>query len=371
MSRFDNDRLPSLTGLRFAGALTVFGFHFYGQGLITDADAHQVGDLLFMRAPSWLAFFFILSGFVLMWGTSPDTSARTIWRRRLARIFPSHMVTWLITLAGIGIVGNQVLSPGAALPGLFLLQAWVPNQNVFFAVNTPAWSLSCELAFYAAFPLLMRWIGRIGVRWLWPCAALLVIGTFVVSISAMTLPDNIAHWVVWVFPLTRMLEFVLGMVLARIVRAGLWIGIGLWPAMGLVLVGYAASINLPAPFAFVLATVMPLAILIPSAAASDLGGRSSPWRTKALVWLGDLSFAFYLLHQVIIRVVSHVLGDKDLTVAGSVVTAVVTFLITLVASWILHRGVEVPMMRLLGSSRPVRPHAEGTELPVAEAIATR
>jgi peptidoglycan/LPS O-acetylase OafA/YrhL len=345
-------RLPSLTGLRFVAALTVFGFHVHVQGLFADARAARVVSAMFGQGATGVGFFFLLSGFVLTWSARPGVTARTIWRRRAAKIVPNHVVTWLIALVGLLYAGSHSVSFGSAAANLVLVQAWIPIHDVFFGVNTPAWSLSCEAAFYAAFPLLLRGVGRVREQRLWPLACLLVGSILLVPALALPLHGEVGYWLVYVFPATRALEFVLGMVLARIVRTGRWIGLGLWPATALFLVGYVASGYLPGGFAYVAGTVIPLALLIPAAAVADVTGRPSPWRNRTCVWLGEISFALYLLHQIVIRYLDKALGAKSWATLPAVAFAVAMLLVALVGAWLLYRIVERPMMRLLQSPRP-------------------
>jgi peptidoglycan/LPS O-acetylase OafA/YrhL len=348
--RVPDNRLPSLTGLRFVAALAVFGFHVNVQALFADSWAASAVGRIFGQGAIGVSFFFILSGFVLTWSARPGTTARRIWRRRAAKIFPNHLVTWIVGLAALAYTSHAV-SFAATLPGFLLLQAWIPVPNVFFAVNTPAWSLSCEVAFYAAFPFLLRAIGRVREDRLWRLAGVLTAAVFVVPVLALTMPGGIAYWFVYVFPVTRALEFMIGMTLARIVRADRWIGVGLWPALGLLAVAYAVSGYLPGGFAYVAGTVIPLALVIPAAAVADLTGAPSPFRGRLFQWLGEVSFAFYLVHQIVMRFLDKALGDHTWSTLPATAIALLMLAFSLVGAWLLYRIVERPMMTLLTTPR--------------------
>ncbi|QUF06710.1 acyltransferase [Actinosynnema pretiosum subsp. pretiosum] len=345
-----HDKLPSLTGLRFVTAFVVFGFHVDAMGLFEgtalDAPVHAV----FGQGATGVGFFFLLSGFVLTWSARTGTTARASWRRRAAKVLPNHVVVWLLALAAL-----VVTSGGApALPslvGLPLLQAWVPVQDVYFGVNTPAWSLSCEVAFYAAFPPLLRRVTGVRPSRLWPLAGALVAAVLLVPVLATPMPGELEYWFVYVFPVTRGLEFALGMVLARVVKSGLWPPLALWQAGALSVAAYALSGHLPDSFGYVAGTVVPLALLIPAAAVADLRAGRSPLRSRPLVLLGEISFAFYLLHQLVLRVAESLLPLGGLTAAGALLMTGLLLLASLAAAWLLHRFVEQPAMRLLTASR--------------------
>lgn len=348
-------RLPSLTGLRIVAAFAVFGFHLRGQHIFADQQAEQVVELIFGQAVTAVGFFFIMSGFVLTCAARPGTPARAAWLRRAAKIFPVHIVTWFIALVGIVFVAARGVPGFTAVANLLLLQAWVPDDAVFFALNTPAWFLSCELAFVVAFPLLLRWIGRVRDRMLWPLATVVVTVILLVPVAALPLDPGLAHWVINIFPPTRALEFVLGMVLARIVLAGRWIGVGHLGATALFLVGYVLSGFVPDQFSYIAGTFIPLALLIPAVAVADMTGARSPWRNAILVKLGKLALAFYLVHQLVIRAVSSMFGGRQWDTLAGIGIAAAMLAMSICAAWLLYRAVEMPMARLIAGPQRLRP----------------
>ncbi|USX55952.1 acyltransferase [Lentzea sp. HUAS12] len=343
--RASDTRLPSLTGLRFVAALAVFGFHLNALGLFRGGPAESAMGLLFGPGAIGVSFFFVLSGFVLTWSARPGQAATSIWRRRAAKIYPNHVVAWFVALLGLVVLGAHEVSAVSVVLGALLLQAWVPAESVFFAVNTPAWSLSCEAAFYLAFPLLIRWVTRVTRPW-WIAGALAA-AVALVPVAAMLFPPPVEYWFVYVFPVTRALEFALGMVMARIVMTGQWIGLRPLPASALVLVAYFGSAHVPGTFGFVAVTVVPLALLIAAVAVSDVDGTRSPWRSRPMVWLGEVSFAFYLVHHFVIRTVAEGLDELGVTGIPAVVPAALMFSVSLVLAWLLFRFVEKPAFRLL------------------------
>ncbi|MFE2753288.1 acyltransferase family protein, partial [Actinosynnema sp. NPDC059335] len=130
------------------------------------------------------------------------------------------------------------------------------------------------------------------------------------------------------------------------------VGLGLAPAGALAVVGYVGSGHLPGTFGYVAGTVVPLALLIPAVAVADVTGARSPFRNRTAVLLGEVSFAFYLVHQVVMRV-AEVARPHDLGLAGAVGIAGALLVASLVAAWLLHRLVERPAQRRL--LRPTAP----------------
>ncbi|MEV7966767.1 acyltransferase [Sphaerisporangium sp. NPDC088356] len=344
-------RLPSLTGLRWIAAFAVFGFHIHSDPMTSSPDAREVLRVLFRTGAVGVSFFFILSGLVLTWSARPGDSPRAFWRRRAARVMPNHVVTWVGVLAILAMT-HKAVGAAPALSGLFLVQSWIPDPVFYFGGNTPAWSLACEAAFYAAFPLLLPLLRRVPARRLWALASALAMAIWCVPLLALPLPDPIAYWFVWVFPVTRALEFCLGMTVALMVREGRWRGPGLVVSGAVVLGAYFAVPLLAQRWQWVAGTAVPLALLLAAAARSDLRGSRTVFASPAFIWLGEISFAFYLVHQPVIRLGTGLIG-KDQPAPVLAATFAGTLGVAVLAAWVLYRLVERPMERRL--SRPSRP----------------
>lgn len=157
----DNRNLPCLTGARFVAALLVVLFHF--------GAVPPVPGLLFDYGRQAVSFFFVLSGVVLTYAYRDAISSGAVgwsdfFNRRLARIIPVHVATWLIATVlhfWFAWRPDQGRHPVAYwVMGLFCVQVYWPSADNLFRWNGQAWSISCELFFYALFPLLLPALAR-------------------------------------------------------------------------------------------------------------------------------------------------------------------------------------------------------------------
>ncbi len=346
--------LMSLAGLRFVAAFLVFCFHLHVMGLVDEGTVGRILSWLFSQGAGGFSFFFLVSGLVLTWSLRPDDSTAQFWRRRLARIYPNHVATWLVTLVLLMFAGTG-LKAFVVLPNLFLVQAWLPDHRIFFGMNIVSWSLACELFFYALFPLLHRTLVRLPGRSLWPAAGVTLAATWAVPFIAQLLPHDHRYWAIWIFPPARLPEFLTGMLLARIIREGRWPAIaGVWPMTAVVVVAYVATGWLPIELRLVAGLALPLALLVGALAAADASGRAPRWCPRWLLWLGELSYAFYLIHHVVLRVVTHFAGTSHPLLAELAIAAA-SFVLALSASWLMYRYVERPCRRLLAPRRVAQP----------------
>ncbi|MET9027902.1 acyltransferase [Nocardia sp. NPDC004168] len=370
-------RLPSLTGLRFFAAFSVFVFHvmlpaspippYKPVNLFADPDiaydaAWVVGKAGFLG----VSFFFVLSGFVLTWSWKPGSSKLQFIRRRVVKIFPNHLTLWVASM----VLFAAAITPWKAwLPNLFLIHAWFPQNYINAGVNTPSWTLSCELLFYVLFPFLIPGVLRIESKYLWYCAAAMVAGICViVLLTAFVIPSSekseltpipvLQLWFGYLFPPSRLFEFFLGVFVARIVQEGRWIRVPLWASLAAVVAGYVVAMYTPFYVGFVLATAVPLALLIGSAAQSDLDGASRFLSSRLMVRLGEISFAFYICQGVTLFYVRRTMDAATFSAPVAVSLIVALFFLNILAAWSLFTFVESPAMRRFARPKRVAVVAE-------------
>src|SRR5205807_8282394 len=187
---------------------------------------------------------------------------------------------------------------GGAL-SLGLVQSWFGPPTAF-AMNTVSWSLSCELFFYALFPLVFAGALRVPVRRRRAVMAGLVAMTVVTVLLAQALAGRSAgNWVTY-FPPSRLAEFALGILLALEVRDGRWPSVGV-PRAALMALGAALAAGVWADIRYsVVITVVPYVLLIGAAADHDRAGQTSALHRGWLVRLGLWSYALYLVHGVVL-----------------------------------------------------------------------
>jgi peptidoglycan/LPS O-acetylase OafA/YrhL len=165
-----------IEGLRAVAAWSIVVFHVW---VFTSPAELQwnLGPLSAFIAPlqSGVTLFFVLSGFLLyrpiagalLDGTKGPAVA-TYLRNRALRIFPAYWVVLVIAavvmrsaslgLSAHGVAGGELTDAKTFTLDLFLVQTYLPHA--LWSGILPAWSLTIEVAFYAALPLL----GFIGLR---------------------------------------------------------------------------------------------------------------------------------------------------------------------------------------------------------------
>ncbi len=356
--------LPALTSLRFFAALAIVIHHCNG----VFWPAADLGPL-----DAGVSFFFVLSGFILTYVYVDVLNSQFAWQRfylaRIARIWPLHLVCLFVTLIAIEV--PEPFDSAVLLSNSLMLHAWIPFDRYFFSYNYAAWSISTELFFYLLLPLLLRMPA--GQRY-----TLLVLALVTVLMLAQI--GAAAHLPVWntsgnylsstgllyTNPLARFAEFLIGVICgAQWVKnrngatPGPWLGtliecaaVGVFAlAFGFFLHGGAtqtASLWLPdTPMRALLSEWLSHVGLTPFAAvlimvfAHHRGWLSQALSQRWLVFLGEISFALYLVHQLALRWLQQHGADFALVDFG-------LFMICIgVLATMLHFVVEKPVRRWL------------------------
>ena len=269
---------------------------------------------------------------------------------RLARLSPLHLLTTLpFVLYALYKINLNYLK--LAL-NIFFLQSWVPSDNYYFSFNAPSWSLSNEMFFYFCFfPLVLlrpKSLFKIFILLL----ATISLGAFFVDFfypgqkffGSLT----IAHWIFYIFPVSRLLEFILGMLLFQLWDKKLclpsWI---ILPSYLLLLASMYFAKEVPEPFRMSL-FFLPFITLFFYSHLADSGLFIRFFSTKIIVLLGKASFAFYLIHQPLIDISKRILAKYDFSNFSFFLFSYTFISILSVATYILfERRVESRLRSLI------------------------
>ena len=343
-------RLPALTGLRFVAASMVFILH-------SMPDPQK-----WLSLDQGVSFFFTLSGFILayIYPDLPDLAAvKQFYVARLARLWPLHLLTMLLVAGISGIQSFETLTLNA-----LLLQAWVPIQRIYFSYNAVSWSISTEVFFCLTFPLLILSIEK---NWPWKlCGSAVLVLALITGCNVSGLPllsanDVSAHGLLYINPLSRIFEFIAGIcccLLWRTLQARMpgntfWM-FTLAESSAIAL----TTILLIYPFPFAHPAIGPAGILWIARTSAIPGfcliivvfafGRGLVSRllgSKLLEFLGEISFAIYLVHVLVIGAYRSQL-KAALAVSASTDFAI-TVAISLLAATAMHLLIERPCRSLI------------------------
>ena len=339
--------IKPLTSLRMLFALMVFVSHF---NIVSNVfDVH-----LLTEGYVGVSFFFVLSGFIIAYSydgrfTSGTVTKRNFWVARIARIYPLHWFMLMVAAA----LGTYTLSNGWGdwlrhfIPNLFLCQSYVPEGGYYFSFNSPSWSLCCEQLFYLSFPFLVPLLHK--PRRL---LSLFVLSAVAVVICMSVTPESLAKDIWYVNPIARFPDFLLGMLAYSVLQRkecpapsrsnATWYEVG---AVILFVAFYLFSAYVPQVYRYSCYYWLPVACVI-YVFARQQGALSRILSWRPLVWCGEVSFGFYLIHHLLFRL--YVEAERHSALSLSPYMAVtVLFAITMILSAASFYGFEQPMNKLV------------------------
>lgn len=312
--------IATLQSLRFVFVMLIFLSHFDYR----DIQALDAGG------DCGVAFFFLLSGFVLSMGYGRQITDGTFCygrflKRRFLKLYPLHLLCLLFFL----IVSKQHLD-GAVFLNVLLLQAWIPSPDYYFSCNSVSWFLSCLFFCYILFPFAYK---RVSGRWL----TLVLVAYLLVYLLT---PYEKVNAILYVHPLVRFVDFYLGMFLCQVFERRKETDIPQWTEL-LMVVLLLVSLGLY-PYVDAKLRNAPLywIVLIPLifVFAQEKGYISQWLKTKPMLFLGSLSMPLFLTHQMLIGILLRRMPE----IPAPVMLAFCIF-ITLMVSW----GIHIIFSRLL------------------------
>ncbi|WTJ88110.1 acyltransferase family protein [Streptomyces sp. NBC_01538] len=143
------------------------------------------------------------------------------------------------------------------------------------------------------------------------------------------------------WPIARVPEFVLGIILARFHLEHPTRSPGIPAAALLLLVSYTVGLTMGDPFQLVAVSALPLGLIILAAAASDSRSKKTLLTAPTSIFLGEISYAFYVIHFTASIAVMQFAGDM----LGPLLSMSCALIVSLVLSAVLHLVVENPVMR--------------------------
>jgi peptidoglycan/LPS O-acetylase OafA/YrhL len=358
-----NGQVDGIQYLRALAALLVVTGHLQGAA----RRLFDTPPLLVFPTGAGVDLFFVISGFVMMYTSSrlfqKPGATLTFIRKRLSRIVPLY---WLVTTLFVLLLLMGKNFP-ASVTGVLASYLFIPYDtldlhNTFaFPVYNLGWTLNYEMFFYVIFALFLP--GRPNVATVGVCSALILLTV----LGAIFQPSNIAlHF--WTQPI--LLEFCLGMLIARIYQAGVVLPGSLRLVLGILAFAivwldlgkdWMVPIDGTQPnnFARVLTWGLPMAVLLASVALGR--GNAAPRPLTWLKKLGDSSYSLYLFHPfAIIFLEKTWVKIGVLAALGGYVFLALAFVMAVVISLLSHRYFERTtgnMLNRLGSSdvsKPVR-----------------
>lgn len=294
--------LPALDHLRGYAALLIMVYHgilvfenFFATGAWVDTLNPVYA--LFVEGHTAVSLFMVLSGFIFTFGAyGKRIDYGGFVRNRFLRIYPLFLA---VIAAGIYFYPKQVSFNGFLKT--FFFYSYAPDALNLGPFSALFWTISVEFQFYLIFPFIFYLMGRYGTRSIF----LLIAASFGVKLLCVYQLGYTANFISYWTLAGRIDQFLLGMLAAHIYALGslnlkrllvpsavgvvamifIYHRLGGWPAQ--------SGWKLLLPFAEGAAWA---AFML--AYTQRFTENTGAW-AKAMTFLGERSYSFYLIHLVV------------------------------------------------------------------------
>ena len=296
-----NKKILSLSGLKVIAMFLIFWWH---------SDMKKPPVDLGARA---CEFFFVIAGFLFCyahWSRPIPCTINHVFhyaKRKICSIWPIHFLCFLLTLLYINPVTWFSLD-GALLAALnlSLTHAFINTPAVYHSFNGVSWFCSAIVLCYILAPFFMRMIRT-------PLKAFLMLvfsyaARFMLEWVQTVKPGEYWNLSIHVFPLVRLLEFVMGMSCAAVflmlfIKAANNKHAILFTGLEVLSLVLTVALMIHKQYEWLRAQYLPLFCLLVFVFAFDGGFVSRLLSQKPFQFFAALQLEFFVIHQVMFRLI--------------------------------------------------------------------
>lgn len=348
--------IKPLTSLRFYVMFTIFLSHLT---FLCSSDVGRYVYENFLRNGSiGVTLFFVLSGFVINIGYGEKFKECGVkdyicfQKKRIIKIYPLYLVTMIVmfvfnihSFESLSDIFKNIIRFAFCIP---MLQSLIPIQEVAQSFNGAAWFLSCLFVLYLVTPLVLKWNYRIRKSKIWSiiCLSLMIILVpIIVVFSKKFLDEKYLIGFIYCSPYMRITNYLSGIFLANIylnskekidgsisVKKATW-GEGL--AIIIFLITYIFVPQLPGEIAYTLYVLTSLLCVL---CFSYSKGKVSCFLSKYMnIFLGNISFEFYLIHYPLISIGYYLVTKYNVYPTKLVMWSVIFFVVSLTFAILVYK----------------------------------
>jgi len=344
--------IKPLTSLRFFFAFIIFTHHLTFLSNSKAAYLRWIHEYILKEGFIGVSFFFILSGFILAYNyrdsiLNKSISKSDFYIARIARIYPLHLLCLLIavpiTLQNVPFELSTWLSQ--LFFNLTLTQSFIPLKHIYFSFNSPSWSISNELFFYLLFPFLIIW-GLIIKHHKYK-KGLLIMLVLLIPFLMLFIPAEYYKNLFYVNPFFRVFDFIIGIMLfeiyLKIKKQQRTINYNLLEVCTILLLlfFFVFHVWVPLVMRYSIYYWIPMSLII-LIFSFQKGLVSKFLSNKLLILLGEISFGFYMFHQLVLKYFID-FNRQYVHITNEYYIIIILFLLSLIISYISFIWFEKPL----------------------------
>lgn len=299
-----NSHQPEITALhitRFIAAFCVVAYH-YGKSAIPFSEG--LLHTFIQNGGMAVSYFFALSGFIMTYAyqSNKAVSYKSFLWSRIARIYPVYLFSFILVLLLMYLFKESKPKGISIILQALCMQAWKPGISM--EINYVSWSISVEMLFYLLFPFIINYWQKKSINTilfqsilLWLCS--LIVHVWMVKNISSPERFNIGQLIAF-FPPWHFNSFVLGAAFAIIYVQKLkswsahnWLSVALIVLSSILI--YLFFIVQPISLGYLTnGGIVPIFLILIVGISLNTGNIKKLLSIKPLIWLGEISYGFYL-----------------------------------------------------------------------------
>lgn len=350
MANTIDKKVLSFQGLRGFAIMLIILSH-------CDYILNDYGNNIFMYFGAFgVELFIMLSGFLAYYNfifKETNKKIGLVLRNKLRKIYPLHIITLIVSLplCITLFTGNEVFKNGVKLIlNILLLNTWIPRMEFYFSFNSVSWYLALVVFFILITPIVINLLSRMNNNFLFIILFLIILGEFLWTYAV--LDNSMSHWLIYVCPIVRSFDFINGAIVCKIIKESnkhSMIEIGTVGTLILSCGILYSSLNSSSGMYMVVLWVIPSILLIILLYLGKDGSRmvNIVFKNSILVFIGNISFELFLIHQLVIRYMRSIynrigLGKRlSLYILAIIISVVVSYCYKLISkrvqTWEINR----------------------------------
>ena len=343
--------INSIQGLRVIGMLFIF---FYHCNYMNEGKLSNLYNTFFYDGYFAVTFFFIISGFLTYRSMSKQVSDNIykdsiiFIKRKLKGVYLLHILTLIYFILKEMQYGNNIKRMILSIPNALLIQSFIPIKSIYLGFNGVSWFLSSLMFCYCISIFLVKLVRKIKAE----KSTFYLIWIYIlqlISVYIFRYTQN-HHWIFYINPLFRSIDFIIGMLLSKVllnkdrINIGEKIGYNFLEIGSIILfcIFYSNARYIPQIYRWNV-YYTPILILIIYILYFQRGIVSDLLSSKIMLYLANISFEFYMLHQIITIKYSKICPEKPLiqVIISLVIALILSIITNRITSYIrVHRKVE-------------------------------
>ncbi|MGL4873708.1 MAG: acyltransferase family protein [Clostridium sp.] len=249
----------------------------------------------------------------------------------MKKIYPLHIITFVFIFISNFKYVNNIRSMVLSIPNVFLLQSFIPLKSIYLGFNGVSWYISTLMFCYFISIYFYEKIMKIKSEKL--LKIVIIIYTLQIIIVFIGKDTSIHHWLFYINPIFRSIDFFIGMILSRILIECknystyninyTFIEIGL---VIVFIIIYLVARYVPQAFRWGV-YYTPIIIAIITVFAKERGNISKFLGNIFFEKLATISFEFYMVHQIIIIKLSKYFSENQ--VLGILVMLILSIIVSI------------------------------------------